>query len=305
MTNGFIYDNLCLSVFDEQKAKQILFGKGVAEMIGQDIQAYKDSLVLAEKQESTVKQYLKYIEDFCTAEDIQNKEDITKEKLIEYKAYLESKFKIKTVNIKLIIINNFISFIGLGSDFKVKLLKEQFQNTIENTLTATDYERLLRTALKKNKETIYFIMRVFKETGIRVSELKYITVEAVKQKKAVYNSKGTHQREAFIPKALQKDLLKYCKENQIETGIIFRSKSGKPLDNAYIYKEIQYISGQARVRKDKAHPHSFRHLFAKEYIKHEKHNLVDLKNLLGHKSLRTTEIYLAKSGNELGATLED
>ena len=99
--------------------------------------------------------------------------------------------------------------------------------------------------------------------------------------------------------------MKYCKENQIETGIIFRSKSGKPLDNAYIYKEIQYISGQARVRKDKAHPHSFRHLFAKEYIKHEKHNLVDLKNLLGHKSLRTTEIYLAKSGNELGATLED
>lgn len=274
-------------------------------MINQDINLYKEKLLLSEKQESTIKQYLKYIEEFCLVENIQSKEDINQEKLISYKSYLENKYKTKTVNIKLIIINNFVAFVGAGSDCKVKLLKEQFQNTIENTLTPTDYERLLRTALKKDKTTVYYIMRVLKETGIRISELKHITVEAVKQRKAVYNSKGTYQREAFIPKALQKDLLQYCKENQIEKGLIFKSRSGKPLDNAYIYKEIQYISGQARVRKDKAHPHSFRHLFAKEYIKHEKHNLVDLKNLLGHKSLRTTEIYLAKSGNELGATLED
>jgi integrase len=274
-------------------------------MIDQNINDYKQSLVLAEKQEKTIKQYARFIEEFCKEENIQFVEDITKEKIIDYKKKLESKYKIKTVNIKLIILNSFLSFLGFDSGYKAKVLKEQFQNTIENTLTLADYERLLRTALKKKKTMLYYLMRVLKETGIRVSELKYITVEAVKVKKAVYNSKGTHRREAFIPKALQKDLLKYCQENNITEGIIFKTKKGNPLDSAYIYKEIQYISGQARVRKDKAHPHSFRHLFAKEYIKNEKHNLVDLKNLLGHKSLMTTEIYLAKSGNELGATLED
>jgi site-specific recombinase XerD len=274
-------------------------------MIEQNINDYIQNLTLAEKQEKTIKQYVRFIEEFCKEENIKAKDDITKEKIIDYKKKMESKYKIKTVNIKIIVLNNFISFLGFDSNYKVKVLKEQFKNTIENTLSLSDYERLLRTALNKNKITMYYLMRVLKETGIRVSELKHITVEAVKVKKAVFNSKGTHRREAFIPKALQKDLLKYCQENNITEGIIFKSKSGNPLDSAYIYKEIQYISGQARVRKDKAHPHSFRHLFAKEYLKNEKHNLVDLKNLLGHKSLSTTEIYLAKSGQELGATLED
>ena len=143
------------------------------------------------------------------------------------------------------------------------------------------------------------------ETGIRISELEHITVEAVKKGEAVFDSKGTVERKAFINKKLQKELLKYCKEEGIKTGIIFKSRNGNPLDSAYIYKEIQWIAGQARIKKSKAHPHSFRHLFAKNYLSKPGHNIADLKNILGHKNISTTEIYLQKSTRELKETLED
>ena len=152
---------------------------------------------------------------------------------------------------------------------------------------------------------MYYLMQTLAETGVRISELQHITVEAVKKGYTVFDSKGTVERTAFINKRLKKELMNYCKEYNITNGIIFKSKNGKPLDKAYIYKELQYIGGQARVRKSKVHAHSFRHLFANNYLSKANHNLVDLKNLLGHKSITTTQIYLQKSTKDLRATLED
>ena len=102
---------------------------------------------------------------------------------------------------------------------------------------------------------------------------------------------GTVERKAFINKKLKKELLNYCKEKNITTGMIFSSRNGNPLDEAYIYKEIQWVAGQARVNKKKAHPHSFRHLFAKNYLKVPGHNIADLKVILGHKKIETIESY--------------
>ena len=274
-------------------------------MIEDNIKEYKDSLKLSEKEENTINQYEGYIKEFIKYANIKNKEDITKEKLIEFKEYMQDKYKTNTINIKITVINAFITFIGLDSSYKLKHLKKQQKATLENVLTQTDYERLLRIAKVKNKKVMYYIMETLAETGIRISELEHITVEAVKKGEAVFDSKGTVERKAFINKKLQKELLKYCKEEGIKTGIIFKSRNGNPLDSAYIYKEIQWIAGQARIKKSKAHPHSFRHLFAKNYLSKPGHNIADLKNILGHKNISTTEIYLQKSTRELKETLED
>ena len=274
-------------------------------MIEDNIKEYKDSLKLSEKEENTINQYEGYLKEFIEYANIESKEDITKEKLIEFKEYMQEKYKTNTINIKITVINAFITFIGLDSSYKLKHLKKQQKATLENVLTQTDYERLLRIAKVKNKKVMYYIMETLAETGIRISELEHITVEAVKKGEAVFDSKGTVERKAFINKKLQKELLKYCKEEEIKTGIIFKSRNGNPLDSAYIYKEIQWIAGQARIKKSKAHPHSFRHLFAKNYLSKPGHNIADLKNILGHKNISTTEIYLQKSTRELKETLED
>ena len=113
-------------------------------------------------------------------------------------------------------------------------LKVQEKATIENALSPTDYERLLRIADRKGKIRTKFIMRVLAETGIRISELKYVTVESVRKGVAVFDSKGTVERKAFINRKLQKELLKYCKEKNITSGMIFASRNGNPLDEAYI-----------------------------------------------------------------------
>lgn len=274
-------------------------------MIEDNIKEYKDSLKLSEKEENTINQYEGYLKEFIEYANIKSKEDITKEKLIRFKEYMQDKYKTNTINIKITVINAFITFIGLDNSYKLKHLKKQQKATLENVLTQTDYERLLRIAKVKNKKVMYYIMQTLAETGIRISELEHITVEAVKKGEAVFDSKGTVERKAFINKKLQKELLKYCKEEGIKTGIIFKSRNGNPLDSAYIYKEIQWIAGQARIKKSKAHPHSFRHLFAKNYLSKPGHNIADLKNILGHKNISTTEIYLQKSTRELKETLED
>ncbi len=272
-------------------------------MIFEDIESYKTKLKLAEDEENTIKQYEGYLLEFINWADVKAKNDITKEKLIDFKAYMQEQYKVNTVNIKITVINSFLNFLGFNDEYKLDQLKQQQKATIENVLSLTDYERLLRIADRKGKIRTKLIMKTLAETGIRISELQYITVQAVKKGVAVFDSKGTVERKAFINKKLQKELLKYCKEKKIVTGMIFVSRNGNPLDEAYIYKEIQYVAGQARVNKKKAHPHSFRHLFAKNYIQVPTNNIVDLKNLLGHKSLSTTEIYLQKSEKELRSTL--
>jgi len=271
----------------------------------QYIEDYKTELRLSEKKEKTIEQYESYIIEFIEYAEIKTKEDITKEKLIQFKDYMQKNYKTNTINIKITILNAFTKFIGLDNSYILKRLKKQQKTTLENVLSQNDYERLLRIAEARNKKTMYYLMETLAEIGIRISELKYITVEAVKKGVAIFDSKGTVERKAFINKKLQKDLLKYCKEKGIEKGIIFISRNGNPLDEAYIYKEIQWIAGQARIKKSKAHPHSFRHLFAKNYLSKPGHNIADLKNLLGHKNISTTEIYLQKSERELKETLED
>lgn len=213
------------------------------------INEYIKTISETERKERTVEQYARYLKEFMQVIGKDELEQIQKQDVLNYKDYLQEHYKPNTVNIKITVINAFLTYLDL-QDYKLKQLKQQQKTTLENVLSPVDYERLLRIAQKRDKEQIYFIMRVLAEVGIRISELKYITVEAVKKGYAVFNSKGTVERQAFINRKLQKDLVIYCKEHHISTGIIFKSKSGKPLDNAYIYKEIQYLARTSESKKE-------------------------------------------------------
>ena len=270
-------------------------------MIENDILNFIEQCKNEELSEKTLTKYNRDINEFIQTANIKTKEDITKDKLIEYKDNLINKSKTSTVNNKIIIINKFLTFLFNNKDYNLKQIKTQNKFEVDNILSKTDYDRLLKWAIKLNKMVMYYLMRTLAGTGIRISELQYITVEAVKKGKTEIYNKGK-KRPVYIKETLQKDLKRYCKDKGIDKGIIFKSRSGNPLDNAYIYKEIQYIAGQARVNKKKAHPHSFRHLFAKEYL-NAGGNYLNLADILGHSSTDTTRIYSVKDANENRADL--
>ena len=262
-----------------------------------------------ELSERTINKYRKDISDFLVFGNIKSKEDINKAVLLDYKEELKrihakgTEIKVSSINNKIIIINKFLVFIFGNKEYNLKKLKEQINYNNKNLLTKEEYQRLLIWARNENNDRLYFIMRVLAETGIRISELQYLEVESLSAGIRICN-KGKY-RIVPIPKKLKKDLLNYCRDYRIESGIIFRTKSGKPIDNAYIYKQMQELTGKARggLKKSKVHPHNFRHLFAFEYLKNGG-NVLNLADILGHSSIETTRLYTRADTNSNNDILE-
>lgn len=210
------------------------------------IKEFRQELIEEEKKEKTVKQYLKYIYEFIDYAKIEKLEDITKEILIEYKEHLkEIHPKESSINIKIIIINKFITFLELDNKLKLKQIKVQKKTTLENVLNEKEYNRLLEWAVKLNRPRMYYLMETLAGTGIRISELQYITVEAVRKGNADFFNKGK-KRPVPIKNSLQKDLKRYCEEANITEGIIFKSRSGNPLDDSYVWRQLQDIARKSK-----------------------------------------------------------
>lgn len=189
----------------------------------------------------------------------------------------------------LVAVNGLLAYMGLN-DCKVKLQKIQkriFHD--ENNLSKQEYQRLLAAAESKSNEQLLMLMQTICATGIRVSEHKYVTVEALKQGSAVVKNKGKI-REIIFPKKLRRSLLKYCKEHHIESGAVFITKHGNPLDRSNIWTMMKSLCDEAGVDKAKVFPHNLRHLFAYTFYGLEK-DLVRLADILGHSSIETTRIY--------------
>lgn len=265
---------------------------------------YLDALRQQEKSDSTIRKYQGDIERFFTwtegnADQRGPQEEITKEDIISYKARLIENYKTSSVNNYLIILNKYLVWLEAG-ELKAGVIRQQRRNSLDNMMSRSDYERLLRYAKKLNRDKIYYIMRTLAGTGIRIEELKYITVEAVTKGKGSIqvNNKGKI-RDIVIASDLCKELKQYCKANNIDGGIIFHNRAGDDLiDKAYVWRELKYIAGRARVNKSKVHAHSFRHLFAKTFMEATGGNVVELADLLGHSSLETTRIYTRTTNRE-------
>ena len=267
-----------------------------------ELKKFKMELLHNELSQATLNRYLTDITQFIEKENIESIKDITKSKVLDYKSFLINNFKTSTCTIKLVAINKFLDFLGLQS-FKVKLPKQLKKKVLEDLITVAEYERLLKYAKKLDKVKMYYIILTLANTGIRISELEFITVEALKKESTVIKNKGKI-REIILPKKLTKDLKEYCKKNGIIKGAVFISKFYRPMGVTYIHKELKFISGQARIKKSKVHAHAFRHLFAVQYMK-KNNNALSLADILGHSSLETTRIYTQQTKKQHQKSIDD
>ena len=269
-------------------------------MTQEDIEGFETALRENEKASKTIQKYVCEIRHFM---EFLGEESITKAKVLEYREYLQNIHKSSTVNGKLSALNAYLEYIGL-SDCKVKLLRVQRSAFVEEErdLSETEYKRLLTAAKDKHNERLYYIMLTVCSTGIRISELCFITVESVKKRKAEVQLKGK-TRTIIISKDLAKRLEQFAKENKITSGILFRTRNGKALDRSNICHDMKKLCDHARVNPQKVFPHNLRHLFAKSYYAIEK-NLAHLADILGHSSVETTRIYVAASVREYERTIQ-
>lgn len=255
------------------------------------IKKYAEYLQDAEKSQATLD---KYIRDITAFKAWLNDVPLSKAKVLEYKEQLIKSHAPASVNSVLSSLNSFFNYCG-EYGLKVKNLKIQKQIFARNDkeLTKAEYERLVNAAKRKGNRKLSLIMQTICATGIRVSELCYINVEALNNGIAQVNMKGK-LRVIIIPKELCKILARYAKENHIAKGSIFTTKSGKPLDRHTIWKMMKSLCESANVDKNKVFPHNLRHLFARTFYSIEK-DIVRLADILGHSSVNTTRIYTMDS----------
>ena len=266
----------------------------------EQLQEFKEYLKNEEKESSTIAKYLHNVQVFV---GWLGEKEITKEKLTGYKEYLiEKKYNPKTINGILSAINKFLTFVG-QSELKVKYLRIQRQlfRHSNKELTQAEYLKLINKAQELGKERLSLLMQTICATGIRVSELKYITVETVKAGKAEISLKGKI-RTILLTGKLCKKLLKYAKRQKITSGEIFITRSGRGLGRKQIWAEMKALCKKSGVSAGKVFPHNLRHLFARAFYRVCK-DVAKLADVLGHSSIETTRIYLISTGAEHLQTL--
>lgn len=265
------------------------------------ISDFKEHLILEERSAATVEKYIRDTKAFLA---FVNGAEVIKEVVIEYKKHLQEKYAVRSVNSMLASINSLFAFLG-WHDLKVKSIKlqQQIYCPEEKELTKAEYARLCRTAERKHNERLNLILQTICGTGIRVSELQFITVEAVKQGEAVVNCKAK-TRSVFIVKELQKKLLRYARSHGIKTGCIFITRTGKPMSRTNIWREMKNLCLEAEVSPTKVFPHNLRHLFARVFYGIEK-DIAKLADILGHSSINTTRIYIISTGTEHRKRMEN
>ena len=265
------------------------------------ISDFKENLILEERSEATVE---KYIRDVTAFSAFANGGEISKEMVIAYKKHLQDSYAVRSVNSMLASINSLFAFLG-WLDLKVKSIKlqQQIYCPEEKELTKSEYARLCRTAERNHNERLNLILQTICGTGIRVSELQYITVEAVKLGEATVSCKAK-TRSVFIVKDLQKKLLHYAAEQNIKSGMIFITRTGKPISRTNIWREMKALCEEAGVNPQKVFPHNLRHLFARVFYGIEK-DIAKLADILGHSSINTTRIYIITTGTEHRRRMEN
>lgn len=255
-------------------------------------EAYIDSLRKEERSAATLQKYRADLQNLLTW---LAGRPVDKPAIIAYKSALMERFQAATVNCKLAAVNGLLAFCG-WDDCRVRSLKVQRRAFCDQAreLDKAEYRRLLAAARRKGKRRLYLLIQTLCATGVRVSEHRFITVEAARRGRATVTSKGK-TREVFLPAELCRLLLAYCRERGATCGPVFVTRSGAPLDRSNIWREMKALGGEAAVEGQKIFPHNLRHLFARAFYSLEK-DLSRLADLLGHSSVNTTRVYIVESG---------
>ena len=253
-----------------------------------------------ERSPGTIENYLRHIRAFAAWAGGQA---VTKDLAAQWKEHLISKYRPGTVNTMLVSLNRFFAFLG-WYDCQVKTLRIQRRLFREDSkeLTRAEYERLVSAAQASGRERLVLLLETICSTGIRFSEVKYITVEALKLGKAEISLKGKI-RTILLPNKLCRKLFKYAKKQKTVSGEIFLTRNGKGISRKQIWAEMKSICAKAKVAATKVFPHNLRHLFARVFYKACR-DVAKLADVLGHSSMETTRIYLISTGVEHAHTLE-
>ncbi len=266
------------------------------------VEDYKLYLTEGEKSRATIEKYIRNIRKLM-AYAMGRRFD--KDTVLAYKESLMEgrKYKVSSINSMLIDINQFLEHQG-WYEFRVKTYKVQKSLFYpENKyLSKEEYERLLQEARRKGKLRLYFLLETLASTGMRVSELSFLTVEAVREGSVVIYCKGK-VREILLPPELQRQLLLYAEQKEIQTGIVFRTRSGNAVNRSNVWREMKNLCEGAGVNPEKVFPHNLRHLFAQCFYK-ERKDLAELASVMGHSSVETTRLYLLTTGKEYRKELE-
>ena len=247
-----------------------------------------------ERSAATIEKYMRDVRCFMA---FIGDAAIDKQKVLDYKSKLGEEYAVASANSMIAAMNCFLRFCG-WHDLCVKQFKMQREVycSEEKELTRAEYIRLLEAANAKHNERLNLIIQTICGTGIRVSELQYITVEALHNGEAIVKCKGKNRRVFIVPE-LKKKLLRYVKEQGISTGTVFVTRGGKPVSRNSIWKDMKALCEQANVSPSKVFPHNLRHLFARTFYGIEK-DIAKLADILGHASINTTRIYIVTTGTE-------
>lgn len=259
------------------------------------IMAYKTHLTEEERSAGTIEKYLRDIRNLAVWLDGR---ELSKDNVVGWKNHLlGSGYQPTTINSMLVAVNRFLDFLD-RRDCRVKLLRIQRRAFCDQSreLTKVEFDQLLRTAQSLKKERLALLLETICATGIRVSEVRYITLEAVRAGRADISLKGKI-RTILLPRKLCRKLEKYAKRQKIASGEVFLTRSGKGLSRKQIWAEMKALCRRAGVSEHKVFPHNLRHLFARTFYKATR-DVAKLADVLGHSSIETTRIYLITTGQE-------
>ena len=246
----------------------------------------------------------KYLHDIGCFSLYANENEINKDMVLAYKADLVKRYAISSANSMIASLNTFFKFMEWNDlcirQFKVQ--KKVYCNE-EKEISKSDYMKLLSVATEKKKERLNLLIQTICGTGIRVSELSAITVEAVRNGEAIISCKGK-TRKVFIVSKLRKKLLKYAMKARIHSGAIFITRTGKPMDRSNIWREMKKLCKEAKISEEKVFPHNLRHLFARTFYNMDK-DIAKLSDILGHTSINTTRVYIISTGAEHRRQMEN
>lgn len=270
-------------------------------ILDEEINRFSHYLYTEEREPGTIEKYCRDVRSFVRW--LQGKE-VTKEQTMGWKEHLRlAGYAPVTINSMLVALNRFLHFMGWDS-FRVKALRVQrrvFQSR-ERELTRVEYVRLIEAALAQRKDRLALLIETICSTGIRVSEVKYITVEAVQVGRAEVSLKGKI-RAILIPNRLCRKLRKYAGKQKIASGEIFLTRSGRGMSRRQIWAEMKGLCKKAGVEPSKVFPHNLRHLFARSFYQACR-DVVQLADVLGHSSIETTRLYLISTGVELARRMD-
>lgn len=267
----------------------------------ENIMKFRTHLIAEERCTGTIEKYLRDVSNFAVWLDGRV---VTKEMVTGWKVHLQKQgYQPVTINSMLVAVNGYLDFIG-KSDCRVRLLRIQRKSfrDRDRELTREEYNRLFAAAQKQGKMRLALLLETICATGVRVSEVRYITVEAAQRGRAEISLKGKI-RTILLPNKLCRKLLKYAKKEKITSGEVFLTKNRKTMSRKQIWFEMKALCHAAGVKKSKVFPHNLRHLFAVVFYQACK-DIVKLADVLGHSNIETTRIYLVATGTEHAQLLE-